>query len=64
MMVRFMEYGYEDGMKAGEISGSLEGRVLGCEKAFDISRELGYYYGCASTWISLAKRNPDKFSDR
>ncbi|OZJ03299.1 hypothetical protein BZG36_02274 [Bifiguratus adelaidae] len=60
----FMEYGYEDGMKAGELSGALEGRVLGCEKAFEISRELGYYYGCASTWIMLFQKSPDKFSDR
>ncbi|KAG0224115.1 hypothetical protein BGW41_005241 [Actinomortierella wolfii] len=60
----FVEFGREDGLRAGQRSGEIEGRVMGCEKGFELSREVGYYEGCAVLWHALALQCPDRFSDK
>ncbi|KAF9387528.1 hypothetical protein CPB97_002429 [Podila verticillata] len=60
----FVEFGREDGMAAGERNGAIEGRVMGCEKGFELSREVGYYAGCAQLWKSLAQMNPERISEK
>ncbi|KAG0165217.1 hypothetical protein DFQ28_007099 [Apophysomyces sp. BC1034] len=59
----FQEYGFEDGYRDGTNSGELEGRVFGCEKAFELGREIGFYAGCAEAWTQLAKTH-DAISPR
>ncbi|KAI9488676.1 hypothetical protein BDB00DRAFT_877145 [Zychaea mexicana] len=60
----FQQYGHEDGMRDGKDSGVLEGRIFGCEKSFELGREIGFYDGCAKTWRELAERHQDKISSR
>ncbi|KAG0336175.1 hypothetical protein BG004_008173 [Podila humilis] len=60
----FVEFGREDGMVAGERNGAIEGRVMGCEKGFELSREVGYYAGCAQVWKSLALMDPEQISEK
>ncbi|KAF8925545.1 hypothetical protein CPC16_010267 [Podila verticillata] len=60
----FVEFGREDGMAAGERNGAIEGRVMGCEKGFELSREVGYYAGCAQVWKSLAQMDPERISEK
>ncbi|KAG0040974.1 hypothetical protein BGZ82_003584 [Podila clonocystis] len=60
----FVEFGREDGMAAGERNGAIEGRVMGCEKGFELSREVGYYAGCAQLWKSLAQMDPASISEK
>ncbi|KAF9166947.1 hypothetical protein DFQ27_001206 [Actinomortierella ambigua] len=60
----FVEFGREDGIRAGQRSGAIEGRVMGCEKGFELSREVGYYEGCAILWHALALQDPERFSVR
>ncbi|KAL1935814.1 hypothetical protein VTP01DRAFT_4954 [Rhizomucor pusillus] len=60
----FQEYGYEDGLRDGELSGELEGRIFGCEKSFELGREIGFYAGVAETWMQLAQKYPDKVSSK
>lgn len=57
---RFEEHGYDDGFRDGERSGELEGRIFGCEKAFDLGREIGFYQGCVNMWTELSSEYPDK----
>jgi hypothetical protein len=64
LVKRFEELGHEDGMRDGIKSGGLEGRVLGCEKGFEIACQVGYYSGFAETWIKLVEAHPEKFSPR
>lgn len=61
---RFEEHGFEDGFRDGEKSGELEGRLFGCEKAFDLGREIGFYKGCVEMWTQLINTNPDKVPSR
>lgn len=61
---RFQELGHEDGMRDGKESGVIEGRVLGCEKGFEISNEVGFYAGCVALWTKLVVANPESFSSR
>ncbi|CAJ0869507.1 11590_t:CDS:2 [Entrophospora sp. SA101] len=49
----FIEIGKEDGIKAGFNSGKLEGYVLGCEKGFEISQEIGFYNGVTEIWLKF-----------
>lgn len=58
-MIRFQEYGFDDGFRDGEQSGELEGRLFGCEKAFDLGREIGFYSGCIDMWEQLQQAYPD-----
>ncbi|CAO3608895.1 unnamed protein product [Cunninghamella echinulata] len=44
--------------------GELEGRIFGCEKAFELGREIGFYSGCIETWTELAAVYPDKINER
>ncbi|KAF8941796.1 hypothetical protein BGZ47_007188 [Haplosporangium gracile] len=60
----FVEFGREDGMAAGERNGAIEGRVMGCEKGFELSREVGYYAGCAQLWKALAQQDPERISEK
>ncbi|KAG0006875.1 hypothetical protein BGZ65_002401 [Modicella reniformis] len=60
----FVEYGREDGLVAGVRSGVIEGRVMGCEKGFELSREIGYYAGCAQLWKAFAQLDPERVSDK
>ncbi|KAF9914400.1 hypothetical protein BX616_008402, partial [Lobosporangium transversale] len=60
----FVEYGREDGLIAGVRNGVIEGRVMGCEKGFEFSREIGYYAGCAKVWKSLALLDPERISEK
>ncbi|KAF9172032.1 hypothetical protein BGX21_006444 [Mortierella sp. AD011] len=60
----FVEYGKEDGRAAGIRSGVIEGRVMGCEKGFELSREVGYYAGCAQLWKALAQLDPERISEK
>ncbi|KAG2206564.1 hypothetical protein INT47_008581 [Mucor saturninus] len=60
----FEEHGFEDGFRDGEKSGELEGRLFGCEKAFDLGREIGFYKGCVEMWTQLIDTNPDKVPSR
>jgi hypothetical protein len=62
--LRFVEYGREDGLAAGVRNGVIEGRVMGCEKGFELSREVGYYAGCAQLWITLAQLDPERISEK
>jgi hypothetical protein len=62
--IRFVEFGREDGMAAGERNGAIEGRVMGCEKGFELSREVGYYAGCAQLWKTLAQMDPERISEK
>ncbi|CAO3678750.1 unnamed protein product [Rhizopus microsporus] len=43
----------------GEQSGELEGRIFGCEKAFDLGKEIGFYAGCVDMWTQLSIDYPD-----
>lgn len=61
---RFEEHGYDDGFREGEKSGELEGRLFGCEKAFDLGREVGFYLGCAEMWTQLASSYPETVSSK
>jgi len=63
-VVRFLELGREDGLAAGVKNGAIEGRVMGCEKGFELSREVGYYAGCALLWKALAHQDPERISDK
>lgn len=60
----FEEHGYDDGFRDGEKSGELEGRIFGCEKAFDLGREIGFYSGCVDMWTQLANTHPDVVSQK
>ncbi|KAF9345346.1 hypothetical protein BGX34_004843 [Mortierella sp. NVP85] len=60
----FVEFGREDGLAAGIKNGAIEGRVMGCERGFELSREVGYYAGCALVWKALAHQNPERISDK
>ncbi|KAI8048933.1 uncharacterized protein B0P05DRAFT_575944 [Gilbertella persicaria] len=60
----FAEHGFDDGFRDGETSGELEGRIFGCEKAFDLGREIGFYSGCVEMWTELASAYPDKVPSR
>ncbi|KAG2223173.1 hypothetical protein INT45_011519 [Circinella minor] len=60
----FQQYGHEDGLRDGKDSGVLEGRIFGCEKSFELGREIGFYDGCAKTWKKLAEQHPDKISSK
>ncbi|KAF9098407.1 hypothetical protein BGX29_007627 [Mortierella sp. GBA35] len=60
----FVNFGREDGMAAGERNGAIEGRVMGCEKGFELSREVGYYAGCAQLWKALAQQDPERISEK
>lgn len=44
---RFQEQGRIEGQKAGLTAGYIEGRILGCERAFEVNREVGFYAGIA-----------------
>ncbi|CAO3636072.1 unnamed protein product [Mucor fragilis] len=55
----FAEHGFDDGFRDGERSGELEGRIFGCEKAFDLGKEIGFYAGCVDMWTQLAAQHPD-----
>lgn len=56
---RFAEHGFDDGFRDGERSGELEGRIFGCEKAFDLGKEIGFYSGCVDMWTQLAAQHPE-----
>ncbi|KAF8934941.1 hypothetical protein BGZ58_005339 [Dissophora ornata] len=60
----FVEYGREDGLAAGVRNGVIEGRVMGCEKGFELSREVGYYAGCAQLWKALAQLDSERISEK
>ncbi|KAI8584477.1 hypothetical protein K450DRAFT_167942 [Umbelopsis ramanniana AG] len=60
----FQELGHEDGLRDGRKSGVVEGRILGCEKGFEMSNEVGYYTGCATLWTKLVEAHPESFSSR
>jgi hypothetical protein len=45
--------GKEDGIKDGVNSGKLEGFMLGCEKGYEISQEIGFYDGVAEMWLKI-----------
>ncbi|KAG0265221.1 hypothetical protein BG011_005264 [Mortierella polycephala] len=60
----FVEFGREDGMAAGGRNGFIEGRVMGCEKGFELSREVGYYAGCAQLWKALALVDSERISEK
>ncbi|KAI9010850.1 hypothetical protein CLU79DRAFT_772966 [Phycomyces nitens] len=60
----FQECGYDDGFRDGELSGELEGRIFGCEKAFELGREIGFYEGAIKTWKHLAESYPDLISSK
>ncbi|GAA5805983.1 hypothetical protein EDC94DRAFT_600294 [Helicostylum pulchrum] len=60
----FEEHGFEDGFREGEKSGELEGRLFGCEKAFDLGREIGFYLGCVEMWTQLASSYPETVSSK
>ncbi|KAG0052660.1 hypothetical protein BGZ83_002317 [Gryganskiella cystojenkinii] len=60
----FVEFGREDGLAAGGRNGAIEGRVMGCEKGFELSREVGYYAGCAQLWKTLATLDQDRVSEK
>ncbi|KAF9429727.1 hypothetical protein BGZ94_009697 [Podila epigama] len=60
----FVEFGRDDGMAAGKRNGAIEGRVMGCEKGFELSREVGYYAGCAQVWKALAQLDPGRISEK
>ncbi|RIA96520.1 hypothetical protein C1645_754952 [Glomus cerebriforme] len=49
----FIEIGREDGLRDGVNSGKLEGYILGCEKGYEISQEIGFYNGVAEMWLKL-----------
>ncbi len=51
-------------MAAGVRNGVIEGRVMGCEKGFELAREVGYYAGCAQLWKVLAQLDTDRISDK
>ncbi|OBZ81789.1 Oral cancer-overexpressed protein 1 [Choanephora cucurbitarum] len=53
----FAEHGFDDGYRDGEKSGELEGRIFGCEKAFDLGKEIGFYAGCVDQWTELAQQS-------
>jgi hypothetical protein len=55
----FQEYGFDDGFRDGEKSGELEGRLFGCEKAYDLAKEIGFYSGCIDMWEQLQQSYPD-----
>ncbi|KAI9472332.1 MAG: hypothetical protein EXX96DRAFT_583675 [Benjaminiella poitrasii] len=61
---RFQEHGFDDGFREGERSGELEGRIFGCEKAFDLGREIGFYSGCVEMWTQLCNQYSDKVPSR
>ncbi|CAG8576365.1 9538_t:CDS:2, partial [Racocetra fulgida] len=47
----FVEIGREDGIKNGIKAGTLEGRLLGCEKGYELLSEIGFYDGVAEILI-------------
>ncbi|KAF9113970.1 hypothetical protein BGX27_000433 [Mortierella sp. AM989] len=60
----FVEYGREDGIAAGVRNGAIEGRIMGCEKGFELSREVGYYAGCAQLWKTLAQLDSQRIPEK
>ncbi|KAF9434012.1 hypothetical protein BGZ76_008690 [Entomortierella beljakovae] len=60
----FVEYGREDGLAAGVRNGAIEGRVMGCEKGYELSREVGYYAGCAQIWKAIALSDPKRIPEK
>ncbi|KAG0776854.1 hypothetical protein G6F62_013473 [Rhizopus arrhizus] len=60
----FQEHGFDDGFKDGEKSGELEGRIFGCEKAFDLGKEIGFYSGCVDMWYQLSAEYPEMISSK
>jgi len=64
VLYRFVEFGREDGLAAGGRNGAIEGRVMGCEKGFELSREVGYYAGCAQLWKALAILDQDRITEK
>ncbi|RKP13722.1 hypothetical protein BJ684DRAFT_19808 [Piptocephalis cylindrospora] len=56
----FSAHGREDGLRDGQITGKWEGQMLGCEKGFELARELGYYASFAETWMALTAAYPEE----
>ncbi|CAG8541599.1 23684_t:CDS:2 [Cetraspora pellucida] len=52
----FVEIGREDGLKNGIKAGALEGRLLGCEKGYEILNEIGFYDGVAEMWLKILEK--------
>ena len=51
--LRFLTYGYEDGVEAGRSEGLIEGYILGTRKAFEILQEIGFYDGVTKMWLKM-----------
>ncbi|KAI9263774.1 hypothetical protein BY458DRAFT_230145 [Sporodiniella umbellata] len=60
----FQEHGFDDGFRDGEKSGELEGRIFGCEKAFELGKEIGFYSGCVEMWQQLSAQYPEAVSQK
>lgn len=44
--------------------GKWEGQMLGCEKGFELARELGYYASFAETWLTLIEAYPEHLAGK
>ncbi|KAL7748492.1 enolase-phosphatase E1 [Sorochytrium milnesiophthora] len=61
----FVDMGREEGIAAGAKAGVVEGRLMGIEKAFEMTSEVGFYHGYASLWKeTLIPRAPSAVSPR
>ena len=52
---RFVQEGYNEGLKAGQEIGHQEGFHLGLKKGKEIGSEIGFYRGFAKGWISILR---------
>jgi len=58
---RFVQKGYEDGVKAGATAGFVEGYEVGVTYGLRTGQEVGFYYGCALAWqATLPKPLPTR----
>jgi hypothetical protein len=58
LIIRWIQEGYADGVKAGWIEAERDGRVLGYRKGFEIALEIGFIETTLSQWTTdLISRN-------
>ena len=58
----FVTTGFEEGIKAGEVTGYDEGFALGLVKGQEIGAEIGFYRGFAKGW-RVSIQSPEEMKD-
>jgi flagellar biosynthesis/type III secretory pathway protein FliH len=58
----FVKTGFQEGIKAGEVTGYDEGFALGLVKGQEIGAEIGFYRGFAKGWI-VSIQSPEELKE-